>query len=83
MIKKFLIITFFCSYIYSLPSINSITPNSTEILKYKKFELVVNFTAGYTNPYDPDEIDLYCIFVSPTNKIWRINGFYDGISTSW
>jgi hypothetical protein len=83
MIKKFLIITFFCSYIYSLPSINSITPNSTEILKYKKFELVVNFTAEYTNPYDPDEIDLYCIFVSPTNKTWRINGFYDGISTSW
>ncbi len=83
MIIEILLLIIVCSSLYSQPSINNITPNSTEVQKYKKFELVVQFTAQYDNPYNPDEIDLYCIFISPTNKTWRINGFYDGVSSSW
>jgi hypothetical protein len=31
----------------------------------------------YENPFDPDEIDLYAIFHTPSGKEVRINGFYN------
>ena len=48
---------------------------------YEKIELRVNLKATYSNPYDPDEVDLWAEFKSPSGKAWRIPGFYN--PSSW
>ena len=59
-------------------SITTVTKNPDPVGKYVKFELTVALGATYTNPYDPTQIDLSAQFTSPTNKGWKVNGFYDG-----
>ncbi|MEM7818502.1 MAG: DUF5060 domain-containing protein [Candidatus Aenigmatarchaeota archaeon] len=80
--KKYLIslIVFFILsvFVYALPTINSLVFNTQNVKKYEKFEITVDLVADYTNPYDPDEVDLSCVFTSPSNKNWNIYGFYDG-----
>ncbi|MCK4640820.1 MAG: DUF5060 domain-containing protein [Candidatus Marinimicrobia bacterium] len=52
--------------------------NQTEVGLYEKFEIIVNLqNTRYNNPYDPDEIDLQAVFTAPSEKIWKIFGFYD------
>jgi hypothetical protein len=52
--------------------------NSEQVKKYEKFELTVDLkNVKYDNPYDPDDIDLYALFTTPSGKSIRINGFYD------
>jgi len=53
-------------------------PNAEQVGRYDKFELLVHLNTVYSNPYDPDEVDLSAIFKSPTGVDWPINGFYDG-----
>ncbi len=47
---------------------------------YLTREIAVFFTKPYftegINPYDPEQIDLYAIFRSPSGKILRVNGFF-------
>ncbi len=52
--------------------------NKTVVGLYEKFEIIVNLkNAGYTNPFDPEQLDLRAIFTSSSNKQWEIFGFYD------
>jgi hypothetical protein len=60
------------------PIINSVSRNADQVGKYAKLELTVGLTAVFTNAYDPDEVDLWAEFKSPSHKSWRVNGFYDG-----
>ena len=42
---------------------------------YDKYE--VTFTMGtYSNPYDPEVIDVYAFFTAPDGRTFRVNGFY-------
>lgn len=66
--------------LHALPVIDSVMANSQVVKKYEKFEVVVALIANYSNPYDPDEIDLSCVFTSPSNKKWNVFGFFDGKS---
>jgi hypothetical protein len=45
---------------------------------YEKFEVSFNINNGneYVNPFDPDEIDITAIFISPSGKQWKVPGFY-------
>ncbi|MEN3013104.1 MAG: DUF5060 domain-containing protein [Endomicrobiia bacterium] len=72
---------FYTNVCFCLPTINTVLPEKNRVGKYEKFELVVEISATYTNPYDPHQVDLSCVFFSPSNKEWRIFGFYDG--TKW
>ncbi|UCG56169.1 MAG: DUF5060 domain-containing protein [Phycisphaerales bacterium] len=63
------------------PSILSVRPNAAAVGLYQKFELRIDLKATYTNPFDPDEIDLRAEFTSPSGKTWRIWGFYN--PSSW
>ena len=63
------------------PNITSVSRSADQVGKYAKLELTVGLTAAFTNAYDPDEIDLWGEFTSPSRKSWRVNGFYDG--TQW
>ena len=59
------------------PSILSVRPGSTTVGLYEKFELRIDLKATYTNPYDPDEIDLRAELTSPSGRKWAIRGFYN------
>jgi hypothetical protein len=58
------------------PVINSISPSASSVGRYEKFELTINLTAGYSNPYDYDDIVVTGSFTSPSGKIDQIEGFY-------
>jgi hypothetical protein len=75
-----LIITFiFCVNIMvkGNPVFNTIRVNKDTVGRYDKFEMQINLTANFQNPFDPDEIDLNAVFISPSGKQWKINGFYN------
>jgi hypothetical protein len=63
------------------PSIVSVRPNSNKIGLYEKFELYIDIRADYTNPFNPDEIDITAEFTSPSGRKQRIWGFYN--PSSW
>ncbi len=49
-----------------------------KVKKYEKFEILIELqNVAIENPFDPEEIDLFAIFHSPSGKEIRINGFYD------
>ena len=59
---------------FAQPKITKVSfPNSVKI-----FDLYdISFQLGsYTNPYDPEIIDVYAEFVSPEGKSFKVNGFY-------
>ncbi len=57
------------------PVINSLSAGSS-VAKFEKFEVSVNLTAGYTNPYDYDDITVQAIFTSPAGLKDTIDGFF-------
>ena len=59
-----------------VPVVNSATPNNTTVGKYEKFELDINLTAAYTNPYDYDEISVKCTITKPGGGQDVVDGFY-------
>ncbi len=73
----FLWLFFTANIIYAqAPVFISATPNSTTIGRYDKFEVNLNITAGYTNPYDYDDIAVQAIFTSPGNREDTVDGFF-------
>ncbi|KPK39243.1 MAG: hypothetical protein AMJ78_08790 [Omnitrophica WOR_2 bacterium SM23_29] len=65
---------------YTPPEITSIRPEKEIVEQYEKFELIVDFEGTYQYPYDPRDIDLTAVFISPANKEFRVPGFlYSGI----
>ena len=54
------------------PSILSVRADSREVGLYEKLELRIDVDATFTNPFDPDEIDLRAEFTSPSGK--KYNG---------
>ena len=61
----------------SAPKITWMKSNSDSVGLYEKFEISLNLNAEYTNPFDPDQIDLMAVFTAPSGKKWPINGFYE------
>lgn len=57
--------------------------SSNEIGLYEKYEVVFNISGErYSNPYDPDEIDLRATFISPTGIEYFVFGFYDNFNNT-
>ncbi|MCE5300352.1 MAG: DUF5060 domain-containing protein [Spirochaetia bacterium] len=54
--KKFLILLLlipaFAGRLDVMTGVNAVTKNSDPVGQYEKFELTVNLTASYTNPFD-------------------------------
>jgi hypothetical protein len=63
------------------PSIRSVRADSSQVGLYEKFELRIDLDATYTNPFDPEQIDLSAEFTAPSGKKWTIWGFYN--PSSW
>jgi hypothetical protein len=52
--------------------------NATTVKKYEKFEVSLNLeNVEIENPYDPADIDVHALFMAPSGKKVRINGFDD------
>ena len=47
-------------------TINLISQNTSTIGKYKKYEVTFTISQSYSNPFDPCELILPQLFISPT-----------------
>jgi len=64
------------------PQIHSVRPTTSETVGlYEKYELRIDLEATYSNPFDPEQIDLWAEFTSPSGRTWKIWGFYH--PSSW
>ncbi|MHC4399153.1 MAG: DUF5060 domain-containing protein [Planctomycetota bacterium] len=63
------------------PSILSVQTDTQTVGMYEKFELRIDLKARYANPFDPDQIDVWAEFTSPSGETRRIWGFYS--PSSW
>lgn len=59
------------------PSILSVRAESGQVGLYEKFELRIDLDATFTNPFDPEQIDLMAEFTAPSGKKYEIWGFYN------
>lgn len=52
------------------------TANATSVPMYEKFELTFELDRAYTNPFDPEVVDVQGHFVSPSGNRVSVPGFY-------
>lgn len=62
---------------YSYPQISNCNFSSVSG-NYMKFEINFNLPT-YSNPYDPSIIDCYALFISPSGKTYKQNGYIKNI----
>lgn len=76
--KKTLLLTLIIGAIikgYCQPQIlNPTFPSSVDL--FDLFEVSFTMGAAYPNPYDPNDIAIYAIFVSPNDEVYTVNAFY-------
>ena len=75
--KKAVIISFLtllCAFGYGQPAFS----NLSFLQSVNVFDLYeLSFQLGtYSNPYDPEVIDVFAEFVGPDGKVFKVNGFY-------
>lgn len=58
------------------PVINQVSPLNTTVGQYEKFEVAIDLSASYTNPYDYDQITVKAVFTGPDNQTIDVDGFY-------
>lgn len=51
-------------------------PERTNVPLYGKFELSFNINKVYTNPFDPEEVDIRGVFIAPSGKVSSIPAFF-------
>ncbi|MGM0475260.1 MAG: DUF5060 domain-containing protein [Bacteroidota bacterium] len=56
-----------------------ITHDPVPAEQYEKFEFTIDNGKTYENPFDPEQADIFGVFVSPLSDTMRINAFWDGI----
>ena len=61
------------------PVIQRINVPKDTVGLYEKFEMRINLTASFQNPFEPDDIDITTVFNSPSGKQWKINGFWSSL----
>lgn len=73
----FLTMLFFAQQLLAqIPVFNVVTPNNTSIQKFDKFELTIQLTAAYTNPFDYNDIAVKAVFMAPNGVVDSVDGFY-------
>lgn len=80
MIRPLLLLTILLSMQITLagqmPQLQSITPLSAAVEQYGKFEVALELTAAYDNPYDYDQIGITGYFTAPNGDSLTVDGFY-------
>lgn len=57
-------------------AVTGLRSNASEVGLYEKFEISFNLSRSYHNPYDPDEISVYGVFLLPGGRRVRMPGFF-------
>jgi hypothetical protein len=58
-------------------AISAVVPVTTAPVRaYSKFEAAAGLTKQFTNPYDPDIVDIEVVFTSPSQKRYKAYAFY-------
>ncbi len=58
------------------PVIHSVTPEAIQVDQFGKFEVKLDLTATYANPYDYDNIRVQAVFTGPDNVQETVDGFF-------
>ncbi|MDR3710051.1 MAG: DUF5060 domain-containing protein [Capsulimonadaceae bacterium] len=58
------------------PALTKADPNTTAVPQYGLFELTLDLSGTYANPFDPDQIDAGADFTSPDGRVIHVNAFY-------
>lgn len=58
------------------PAITGLIANNASIPRFDRFELTVQFTGAYNNPFDYDEILVRAVFTAPSGRKDTTEGFY-------
>ena len=58
------------------PSIQTVTPNLSQVGQYEKFEVALALTATYTNAYAYDQIVVSGVFTGPGGQVKTVDGFF-------
>lgn len=56
--------------------IEDISTNSDTVGLYERFEISFDVSTTYTNPFDPDEVDIMAYFTSPSGEVFSIPAFH-------
>jgi Domain of unknown function (DUF5060) len=51
--------------------------NRESLARYDTFELTLDLSPTYENPFDPEQINIEALFTSPAGKQVQVNGFLD------
>jgi hypothetical protein len=57
-------------------AIHSVTPNRTTVSQFEKFELTLDMSGSYDNPFAPEQVDLTAEFITPSGKKLSVPGFF-------
>ncbi|MEO7768374.1 MAG: DUF5060 domain-containing protein, partial [Ferruginibacter sp.] len=66
----------FWAELVAQPVFNAVTANTAVVPRLNKFELSIDLTANYANPYDYDDITMQCIFNAPSGRKDTVDGFF-------
>lgn len=58
-------------------AIHRVLPNAKSGPRYGKFEITLDLSATFTNPFDPADIDVGADFSGPDGEQVHVNGFFD------
>lgn len=76
-----IIVTLVCILFYinpgmAQPIFHSVETNADTVAKYSKFEVIADITANFSNPYDYNQVVVFCYFISPTGIVYTADGFF-------
>jgi hypothetical protein len=57
-------------------ALHSLTPNTTRLGRFAKLELTLQLAATYDNAFDPEQVEVRCVFTAPTGGAVTVNGFF-------
>ena len=63
------------SHAHDGPALTGISPQSNDVGRFELFEISLDISARYDNPFDPDDVNVEATFISPSGKVIRIPGF--------
>ncbi len=74
--KALILLSVFMTAGIAQPHFLEITAQSDVVQVYEKFELMVELTADFDNPYDPADVHLTADFQNPAGGIVHVDGFW-------
>ena len=55
-----------------------VTKDQDPVGQYRRLEFTIDNGKTYVNPFDPEEVEVSGLFLTPGNDTVKINGFWDG-----